>query len=69
MAEALVQELEVRDGVVGLKADFRNEMNDDNALYIFELQDAQHALVYFDDPVAFFSWVLALEHCEAECYC
>lgn len=69
LTEPLVYELEVGNGVVCLEADLRDEMDNDDALNIFELQDAQHALVYFDDPVALFSRVFALEHCEAERYC
>ncbi len=52
LAKPLVQKLEVRDCVVGLKPDFGNEVDNYDCLDILELEDPQHASVHLHYPVA-----------------
>lgn len=51
LAETLVEQLEVRDGVVGLEADLGDQMYDDDALNVLELENANHASVNFQHTV------------------
>lgn len=60
LAEALVEEFEVGGGVVGLEADFGDQVDDDDGLDVAQFQDAEHALVDFEDAVAVFGLVFLL---------
>ncbi len=68
MAESLVDELEICNGIIGLEADFRDEMNDDDALYVSEFEDAQHAFVDFEDAIPFLGLVFFFQDGETESY-
>jgi hypothetical protein len=66
LLEALVEELQAGDCVVGLEADLRDQVDDDEGLDVLELQDAPHGLVDFFDAVRVAVAVFALQECETE---
>lgn len=66
MLEALIQQLQAGNCVVGLEADFGDQVDDDEGLDVFELKDAPHGLVDFLDAVGVAVAVFALHECEAE---
>ena len=51
LAETFVEQLEVRDGVVGLKADLGDQVYNDDALDVLELENADHASVHVQHTV------------------
>ena len=68
MAESLVDELEVCDGIVGLEANLGDEVDYDDALYISKFEDAEHAFVDFEDAVPFLGLVFFFKDRETEGY-
>jgi hypothetical protein len=66
LAETFVEEFEVRDGVVGLEADFGDQVDEDEDLDVAELEDAAHGLVHLPNAVFFPRSLLALENREAQ---
>lgn len=66
LGKALVEELEIGDGVVCLEANFGNEMDDDEGLNVLELEDFTHDLVDLDDAVLFLGLVFFLHESETE---
>lgn len=68
LAEALVEEFEVGGGVVGLEADFGDEVDDDDGLDVAQFEDAEHALVDFGDAVAVMGPFFLLQETEPEGY-
>lgn len=65
LAEPLVQQFEVRDGVVCLETDLSDQVDDDKDLNVAQLHNAAHDFVDVHDAVSFFRAVLALEDREA----
>lgn len=68
LAEALVDELEVCDGVVGLETNFGDEVDYDDALYVSEFEDAKHTFVDFEDAVCFLGLVFLFQNGETKGY-
>lgn len=68
LAEALVQQLEIRDGVIGLEADFGYEVDDDDGLYVSEFKDPDHGFVDFHYPIALLGFFFALQKRETNGY-
>ena len=68
LRETFIQQFEVGDGVVGLEADFRNQMDKNERLDILQLQNPAHGFVDAPNAVALFGAVFAFEKCEAEGY-
>ena len=66
MTESLVDELEVCDGIVGLEADFGDEVDYDDALYVSESEDTEHAPVDLKDAVLFLRLVFFLQNGKTE---
>lgn len=66
LAESLVDELEVRDGIVGLEPNFGDKVDYDDALYVSKFEDAEHAFIHFEDAVPFLGLVFFLQEGEAE---
>lgn len=66
LLEALVQQLQAGDCIVGLEADFGDQVDDDEGLNVLELQDAPHGLVDFLDAVDVPVAVFALHERKAE---
>ena len=67
LAETLVEELEVCDGVVGLEADFGDQMDDDDALDVFELENADHASVHFQHTILILRLFLTFQDDQGGC--
>ena len=67
MTESFVEEFQVCDGIIGLEANFGDEVDYDDTLYVSEFEDAQHAFVNFEDAVPLLGLVFFLENGEAEC--
>lgn len=60
MTEPLVDEFEICDCVIGLEADFGDQVDYDDALNILELEYAEHAFVDIQDAVSLFGFFFAL---------
>lgn len=63
LTETFIQQFEIRDSVVRLEPDFGDQVNDDDALNILQLQDTDHAAVDFHHAILFLGPLLALQHC------
>ena len=61
LAETLVNELEVRNSIIGLEADLGDEMNYDDTLNISEFQNAEHTFVDFHNAVALLGLIFTLQ--------
>lgn len=66
LTEALVEQLEVGDGIVGLEANLRNEVDEDESLDIFQLHDTSHSFVDPPHALILLGGVLFLQDGEAE---
>lgn len=66
LAESLVQEFEIGDGIIGLETNLGDQMNDDESLDILQFEDSTHRLVDVPDAFLFFREVLLFEDCEAD---
>jgi hypothetical protein len=66
LAESLVEEFEVGDGIVRLETDLSNEVDDDEDLDVAQLHDAAHDLVDVHNAVLFFRALLTLEERETK---
>lgn len=65
MTEAFIQQFEVGHCIVCLEPDLGDQVNDDNALNILQLQNTNHAAVDFHHAVLLFRLFLTLQHCQA----
>jgi hypothetical protein len=65
LTEALVQQFEVGDSVVGLESDLSDQVDDDEDLDVAELQDSTHDLVDVEDAVLLLRTVFALQECQS----
>lgn len=68
LLEALVEQLQASDSVVGLESDLGDQVDDDERLNVLELQDAPHCLVDFLDAVGVAVAVFALHERQTEGY-
>lgn len=68
LAETLVQQFEIRDCIIGLKADFGDEVDDDDGLYVAEFQDPDHGFVDFHYPVALLGFFFTLQERKTDGY-
>lgn len=66
LRKSSIQQFEVRDCVVCLKPNLRNQMNHNESLDVPQLQDSAHSLVDVPNTFFFFCEVFLLEHCEAD---
>ena len=66
LAEAFLEQLQVRDAFVGLEADLRDQVQHDEGLDVLELEDLPHELIHLGDAIANRSLVLSLEKAEPE---
>lgn len=66
LTEPLVQQFEVRDGVVCLETDLSDQVDDDEDLDVAELHDAAHDFVDVHDAVSFFCTIFTLEDGQTE---
>lgn len=68
LAEALVQQFEIRDRVIRLKADFSDEVDDDDGLYVSEFENPDHGFVDLHYSIALLGFFLALQERETDGY-
>lgn len=66
LAEALVEQLQTGDGIVGLEPDLGNQVDNDECLDVLELEDAPHDAVDLHDALPFLGPLLSLQHCQAQ---
>ncbi len=66
MGETFIEEFEIRDGVVCLKPDLGDEVDDDEDLDVSQFENTAHGFVDFPNGVLFPRAVFFLEDGEAE---
>ena len=66
LAEAFLEQLQVRDAFVGLEADLGDQVQHDEGLDVLELKDLPHELVHLGDAIPNRRLVLSLEKAEPE---
>ena len=66
LTESFVEKFQVCDAIIGLEANFGDEVDHDNALYVSEFKDAKHAFVNFEDAIPLLGLVFLLENGETD---
>lgn len=68
LAEALVQQFEIRDSVIRLKADFGDEVDDNDRLYVSEFENPDHGFVDLRYAIPLLGFFFALQERKTDGY-